>query len=60
MAVAYGQMGTHTRQEYIALAFDPERDKTGFAFVNTEGSLLASGIFTADEAYKLSSVRQVH
>ena len=53
-------MGTHTRQEYIALAFDPGRDKTGFAFMNTEGSLLASGIFTADEAYKLSSVRQVH
>ena len=42
-------------QEYIALAFDPGRDKTGFAFVNTEGSLLASGIFIADEAEKFFS-----
>ena len=50
MAVADGQMGIHFRQEYIVLGFDPGRDKTGFSFVNSEGSLIASGIFPSSES----------
>ena len=50
MAVAYGQMGIHAREEYIVLGLDPGRDKTGFAFVDKEGGLLASGIFPSSES----------
>ena len=31
------------------LGFDPGRDKTGFAFINNSGSLLASGIFPTQD-----------
>ena len=50
MAVAYGQMGIHTRQEHIVLGLDPGRDKTGFAFVDDEGGLIASGIFPSSRS----------
>ena len=33
----------------IILAFDPGRDKTGFAFVNPDGTLIVSGIFPTQE-----------
>ncbi len=44
MALAAGQMGIYTRKILI-LGIDPGRDKTGFAFVDFNGNLLASGIF---------------
>lgn len=44
MALAAGQMGIYTREDLI-LGIDPGRDKTGFAFVDFNGNLLASGIF---------------
>lgn len=50
MAVADGQMGIHSRQEYIVLGLDPGKDKTGFAFVNREGGLIVSGIFPSGES----------
>ena len=50
MGVVDGQMGIHVRQEYIVLGIDPGRDKTGFAFVDDRGALLASGIFPSNEA----------
>ena len=50
MAVADGQMGIHSRQEYIVLGLDPGRDKTGFAFVDGEGRLIVSGIFPSSES----------
>ena len=49
MAVADGQMGIHVREERIVLGIDPGRDKTGFAFVNLQGGLIASGIFATNE-----------
>ena len=39
-------------EENILLAIDPGRDKTGFAFVDSQGSLLASGIFPTHEHAK--------
>ena len=36
----------------IILALDPGRNKTGFAFVDFDGRLLASGIFLTDEREK--------
>ena len=36
-------------EETLALGIDPGRDKTGFAFVELQGGLLASGIFTTHE-----------
>ena len=50
MAVADGQMGIHSREEYIVLGLDPGRDKTGFAFADEEGGLIASGIFPSSES----------
>ena len=52
MVMVDGQMGIHSRQEYIALGLDPGRDKIGFAFVNPSGVLIASGIFPSNEAEK--------
>ena len=34
----------------LALGIDPGRDKTGFAFVNLRGDLLASGIFPTEQS----------
>ncbi len=34
----------------LALGIDPGRDKTGFAFVNFRGDLLASGIFPTEHS----------
>ena len=50
MDVADGPLGKYS-EENIMLGLDPGRDKTGFAFVNvnSEGKLLASGIFTSSE-----------
>ncbi len=36
----------------MILAFDPGRDKTGFAFVDEEGNLILSGIFETREREK--------
>ncbi len=44
MALAAGQMGIYTEKNLI-LGIDPGRDKTGFAFVDFDGNLRASGIF---------------
>lgn len=52
MAVVDGQMGIHVREERIVLGIDPGRDKTGFAFVDSQGVLLASGIFPTNEHAK--------
>lgn len=49
MVLDNGQVGVHTRQKSIVLAFDPGRDKTGFAFADSEGRLLLSGIFPSSE-----------
>lgn len=50
MAVADGQMGIHAQEEEgLVLAFDPGRDKTGFAFTAPDGSLLLAGIFPTNE-----------
>ena len=60
MAVAYGQMGIHVREEYIVLGLDPGRDKTGFAFVDSEGRLIVSGIFPSGESERFfAAVRAV-
>ena len=48
MDVASRSMGIHSEEDII-LALDPGRDKTGFAFVDTDGKLLASGIFVSSE-----------
>lgn len=50
MAVADGQMGIYTREKYLVLGLDPGRDKTGFAFVDSEGRLIVSGIFPSSES----------
>ena len=42
-------MGIHIREEYIVLGLDPGRDKTGFAFADEEGGLIASGIFPSSK-----------
>ncbi len=49
MVLDYGQMGIYAGEEGIVLAFDPGRDKTGFAFADSEGGLLLSGIFPMNE-----------
>ena len=58
MAVADGQMGIHVREERmsiyimeesIVLGIDPGRDKTGFAFADSQGALIASGIFPTNQ-----------
>ena len=36
----------------MIVAFDPGRDKTGFAFIDEEGSLILSGIFESHEREK--------
>ena len=48
MDVANGSMGVYPEKDMI-LALDPGRGKTGFAFVDMQGSLLASGIFASSE-----------
>ena len=45
MALVNGSMGIHAGQKNLVLAFDPGRDKTGFAFTNLDGRLILSGIF---------------
>lgn len=49
MAVADGQMGIHAQEEALVLGLDPGRDKIGFAFTDTEGELILSGIFPAKD-----------
>ena len=48
MDVVNGSMGVYPEKDMI-LALDPGRDKTGFAFVDMQGNLLASGIFASSE-----------
>ena len=58
MDVAHGQMGIHVRKKimseknFLVMGLDPGRDKIGFAFVKTDGTLIASGIFSASESKK--------
>ncbi|MBQ4430978.1 MAG: endonuclease, partial [Synergistaceae bacterium] len=40
----------------FVLAFDPGRDKTGFAFVDFDGGLIASGIFPTQELERFLAV----
>ena len=48
-----GQMGIHVQDENdLILGIDPGRDKTGFAFVNSNGGLICSGIFNAEDREK--------
>ena len=49
MALASGQMAIHSGEKDLALGLDPGRDKTGFAFVNLDGGLVVSGIFSSRE-----------
>ena len=50
MALAAGQMGIHSEKNLnLILGIDPGRDKTGFAFVDFDGNLKASGIFNTSE-----------
>ena len=49
MALDSGQMAIHSGQKDLALGLDPGRDKTGFAFVNLDGGLVVSGIFSSHE-----------
>ncbi len=49
MALASGQMAIHSGEKDLALGLDPGRDKTGFAFVNLDGDLIVSGIFSSHE-----------
>lgn len=49
MALDSGQMAIHSGEKDLALGLDPGRDKTGFAFVNLDGGLLVSGIFSSHE-----------
>ena len=51
MDVANGSMGIYPEKDMI-LALDPGRDKTGFAFVDMQGNLLASGIFESSQRDK--------
>ena len=49
MALDSGQMAIHSGEKDLALGLDPGRDKTGFAFVNLDGGLVVSGIFSSHE-----------
>ena len=49
MAMASGQVGIHPGEKNLALGLDPGRNKTGFAFVNLDGELLITGIFSTAE-----------
>ena len=55
MVMVNGQMGIHAEEEYLVLGIDPGRDKTGFAFVKSDGELMVSGIFACSEADKFFS-----
>ena len=52
MVLDNGQMDLHIRERDLVLAFDPGRDKTGFALVNCDGELIFSGIFPSIEREK--------
>ena len=52
MVLDYGQMGIHARKEFVILGLDPGRDKIGFAFVDSDGGLRASGMFPSSESSK--------
>ena len=52
MVLDNGQMDIHVRERDLILAFDPGRDKTGFALVNLDGELIFSGMFPSIEREK--------
>ena len=52
MVLDNGQMDLHVGQRDLILAFDPGRDKTGFALVNLDGELIFSGMFPSIEREK--------
>ena len=45
MALVNGQMGIYVREKDLVIAFDPGRDKTGFALTDLDGGLILSGMF---------------
>ena len=47
MAMDSRQMAVRTKN--LILGIDPGRDKTGFAFIDSDGNLLLSGIFASSE-----------
>ena len=52
MVLDNGSMAIHVREnvnKVLILAFDPGRDKTGFALVHDDGELILSGIFPSSE-----------
>ncbi len=52
MVLDNGSMAIHARENLnknLILAFDPGRDKTGFALVHEDGELIFSGIFPSPE-----------
>ena len=52
MVLDNGSMAIHARENVnknLILAFDPGRDKTGFALVHEDGKLIFSGIFPSSE-----------
>ena len=52
MVLDNGQMDLHVGQRDLILAFDPGRDKTGFALASLGGELIFSGIFPSSERGK--------
>ena len=52
MVLDNGPLDVYLRQRDLILAFDPGRDKTGFALVNLDGELIFSGIFPSIEREK--------
>ncbi|MBQ9420001.1 MAG: hypothetical protein IJU31_06470 [Synergistaceae bacterium] len=50
--MANGQMGIYAGQRDLILAFDPGRDKTGFAVVDFDGGLIFSGLFQSEDREK--------
>ena len=53
MVMVNGQMGIYLQDENdLILGIDPGRDKTGFAFVNSNGDLICSGIVNAEDREK--------
>lgn len=49
MAIHIREGDLNMAESDFVLAFDPGRDKSGFAFVDLDGGLIASGIFPTSE-----------
>ena len=60
MAVDSGQMAVHSWEKYLVLGLDPGKDKTGFAFVDSEGGLILSWIFPSCERESFFAEIEMH